>query len=82
MPILNYLLNQIYKTRGLLLQKKHNRNEAKPILLLRGLSLLTHIRAISATSANIPKAENTPAKLGKYWANMKHIIATAIPELK
>ena len=33
-------------------------------------------------SAIIPKAEKNKEKLGKYWDNIKHNIATAIPELR
>ena len=32
--------------------------------------------------AIIPKAEKNKEKLGKYWDNIKHNIATAIPELR
>ena len=33
-------------------------------------------------SAIIPKAEKNKEKLGKYWVNIKHNIATAIAELR
>ena len=33
-------------------------------------------------SAIIPKAEKNKEKLGKYWDNIKHNTATAIPELR
>ena len=33
-------------------------------------------------SAIIPKAEKNKEKLGKYWDNIKHNIATAITELR